>query len=409
MNAPDNILALDRRDKLSSLRSCFSLPDSKIYLDGNSLGPLPNQVPAALSNTVKNHWGLDLIESWNSHHWIDLPVKSGEKIAELIGAAEGQVVCCDSISINLYKSLGAALSLAPEGNVILSQGDNFPTDLYVAQSFAKANDYQLRLVDEAKVLSSIDESVSIVLLTEVNFRTGARHNINDITRLAHENGALVIWDLAHSAGAVPLRLDEWAVDFAVGCGYKFLNGGPGAPAFIYAAKRHQDHLSQPLAGWMGHHSPFSFDPSFKCSKGPKQFLSGTPNILSMLALDTALDLFYNIDMESVFTKSVSLSRLFIDLFDHYPSLQVFDLVSPRDAKLRGSQIALSHPDAYPISQALIDKDVIVDFREPNILRFGITPLYTRYQDIWQAVHILNKLIESRTHQQAKYQVRKTVT
>ena len=248
-----------------------------------------------------------------------------------------------------------------------------------------------------------------MLLTEVNFRSGERHNIKELTHLAHRKGVIVIWDLAHSAGAVPLSLDKWGVDFAVGCGYKFLNGGPGAPAFVYAASKHHAALAQPLQGWMGHTSPFSFNSDFIPAKGLKQFLTGTPNVISMIALNAALDVFEDLDMESVFQKSRSLSTLFVEQMEQYPALEELTLISPKDSMSRGSQLALSHKDAFAISQAMIDKEVIVDFRDPNILRFGITPLFTSHSEIWQAVHTLNDIVERRLYENQAYQTRHTVT
>ena len=398
MSIPKSILKMDEDDALAHKRDEFSLPENTIYMDGNSLGPLPLSAQQRVADVVSQQWGRDLISSWNKHQWIDLPYSIGDTIGALIGAAKGQVVCCDSTSVNLFKLLASALSLRPERSVILSQQDNFPTDLYMAEGLAELlGEQRCRLlqVDATELQQNLDESVAVLLLTHVNFRSGDMHDMQQLTKLAHEHGALVLWDLAHSAGAMPLQLDEIGVDFAVGCGYKYLNGSPGAPAFLYVASRHLDTVTQPLAGWMGHRSPFEFNNQYQAKKGVGQYLCGTPNILSMVALDAALEVFSGVDMQLLRDKSIALSELFRQQVSGSPALAELQLVSPTDATLRGSQLAFSHPHAYAVCQALIEHGVIVDFRAPDIIRFGFTPLYLRFADVWQAVETLMSIAPRR--------------
>jgi len=397
----EEIQTLDAEDPLRAKRAEFCLPANTIYLDGNSLGPLPIKAKERISTVIDEQWGKDLIQSWNKNHWIDLPIITGDKIAPLIGAATGQVICCDSISINLFKLLASALTLNRERKVILSPADNFPTDLYMVQGLAKlvGNDRcHLKSAAPHQLLDMLDETVA-----------GERYDIEKITQLAHTKGVLVIWDLAHSAGAFPLELDNHKVDFAVGCGYKYLNGGPGAPAFLYVAERHHSRIHQPLSGWMGHKSPFGFNPEYAAAPGIRKFLSGTPNILSLTALDAALDVFDGVDMRQVEAKSHALSSLFLELISQSKYLTPLECISPATCEARGSQLAFSHEDAYAISQALIDRQVVVDFRAPNIIRFGFTPLYLRYEDIWSAVNIFEKIIRQKLYQEPQYQIRNKVT
>lgn len=403
---------LDHNDPLAKKRDEFLLPKDTIYLDGNSLGPLPITAKTRVEDVVSQQWGNDLIASWNTNSWIDLPTIVGNKIAALIGAAQGQVISCDSISINLFKLLAAALDLQSMRNVVLSQTDNFPTDLYAAQGLSKLlgeKKCQLKLVDTDSIIESLDESIAVLLLTHVNFRNGEKHDMALITKLAQDQGILVIWDLAHSAGAMPLQLDAVNVDFAVGCGYKYFNGGPGAPAFVYVADRHQSKVKQPLAGWMGDRTPFQFNPQYQPAPGINKFLSGTPNIISMAALDAALDVFSDVDLEVLWQKSIKLSELFRRTINKHSHLDELLLISPNDPNQRGSQLAYSHPDAFAISQALIDHKVIVDFRAPNILRFGFTPLYTRFIDVSHAAQILEEIFSKELYQQEQYRAKQKVT
>ncbi|MFB1037062.1 MAG: kynureninase, partial [Sinobacterium sp.] len=391
----DEIITLDRADPLAKKRLEFELPANTIYLDGNSLGALPKSVKSRVAEVVSQQWGNDLIKSWNSHNWIDLPIKVGEKIAPLIGAAQGQVICCDSISVNLFKLLCSALKLNSERSVVLSTKDNFPTDLYMVQGLSDLlgpDLCQLQMVEEQNIQQHLTESVAVLLLTQVNFRTGRVLDMAKLTQLAHDKGILVIWDLAHSAGALPVELDECEVDFAVGCGYKYLNGGPGSPAFLYVAKRHQQRVKQPLSGWMGHAKPFAFDAKYHPSLNINQFQCGTPSVISMSALDAALDVWQDVDMLQIRHKSEALAAVFIKLVNMNKCLHELILCSPDMAQKRGSQLAFSHHAAFSICQALIEKGVIADFRAPNILRCGFTPLYTSVEDVWKAVTTLVNIV-----------------
>ncbi len=406
------IKELDRADALKDLRELFLLPEGIVYLDGNSLGPLPKAAKDRVATVVADQWGNHLVNSWNTHHWIDLPVTVGEKIAPLIGAEKGQVIACDSTSVNLFKVLASALSLNSDRRIILSQRDNFPTDLYMAQGISEllgSERCTLKSVEENQLLDCLDESIAVLMLTHVNFRTGRIHDMRRITQYAHDNGVLVVWDLAHSVGALELEVDSCKVDFAVGCGYKYLNGGPGAPAFIYAARKHQDSMTQPLTGWMGHKAPFEFEHDYHSGDAMQAFLTGTPTILSMAALDAALDVFSGLSMSMLREKSIGLSELFMRCVDDAPELEGLTLCSPREAADRGSQLAYSHPSAFAISQALIDHKIIVDYRAPNIIRFGFTPLYQSYQDIWNAAHRLIDIVHNRRYLDTKYGHRSKVT
>lgn len=380
---------LDRDDPLAAYRKLFALPDGIIYLDGNSLGALPKSVAPRMAAVVAEEWGRDLITSWNVHDWIDLPRRVGNKIAPLIGAEPGTVVAADSTSINIFKLLSVALQHRPERRVILTEPGNFPTDVYVADGLAALTGHELLSGD----LTQIGHEVAVVLVTEVNYRTGARHDMGELTRRAHEAGALIVWDLCHSAGAVPVDLTAAQADFAVGCGYKFLNGGPGAPAFAYVAPQHLQGLRQPLQGWLGHAAPFEFAPEYRPATGIDALRVGTPPILSMSALDTALDVFAGVDMAVVKRKSDGLFDLFVsEIETRAPELEI---LTPRNAGRRGSQISLRHPEAYAVVQALIGRGVVGDFRQPDIIRLGLTPLYLRYQDAHRAAEILGDIIATR--------------
>ena len=380
---------LDRDDPLAAYRKLFALPDGIIYLDGNSLGALPKSVAPRMAAVVAEEWGRDLITSWNVHDWIDLPLRVGNKIAPLIGAEPGTVVAADSTSINIFKLLSVALQQRPERRVILTEAGNFPTDAYVADGLAALTGHELLSGD----LTQIGQEVAVVLVTEVNYRTGARHDMGELTRRAHDAGALIVWDLCHSAGALPVDLTAAQADFAVGCGYKFLNGGPGAPAFAYVAPQHLHGLRQPLQGWLGHAAPFEFAPEYRPATGIDALRVGTPPILSMSALDTALDVFAGVDMAVVKRKSDGLFDLFVsEIETRAPELEI---LTPRNAGRRGSQISLRHPEAYAVVQALIGRGVVGDFRQPDIIRLGLTPLYLRYQDVHRAAEILGDIIATR--------------
>ena len=408
----NEIIALDKADKLAHKRDEFDLPADTIYLDGNSLGALPKAVKSRVAEVVSQQWGSHLIRSWNDHQWIDLPTQVGEKIAPIIGADKGKVICCDSISVNLFKLLSSALSLNSERNVVLSTEDNFPTDLYMVQGLSELlgpDLCQLKLVSEQNIEQSLNDSVAVLLLTQVNFRTGKLLDMHKITQLAHEKGVLVIWDLAHSAGAIPVELDDCNADFAVGCGYKYLNGGPGSPAFLYVAKRHQAAVKQPLSGWMGHAKPFAFDAKYQRANNINQYLCGTPSVIAMSALDAALDVWQDVDISKIREKSIALADVFIKLVQTHSCLRDLHLCSTENSSQRGSQLAFSHTDAFAICQALIEKGVIADFRAPNILRFGFTPLYTSFEDIYQAVTILAEVVKTQLYTQPRFNLAGKVT
>jgi len=385
-----DVQALDRNDPLAGCRDRFSLPADVIYLDGNSLGALPRGVKARMDEVVATQWGEGLIRSWNTHDWIDLPGRVGDRVAKLVGAAPGTVTVADSTSVNLFKALTAAVQLRSDRRVILSEKGNFPTDAYIAQGLANlmGRGHELRLIEAGELAAALGPDVAVLMLTEVNYRTGARLDMAALTAAAHAAGALTVWDLCHSAGAFPVDLAGADADFAVGCGYKYLNGGPGAPAFIYAAPRHHVDLRQPLTGWLGHAAPFSFAEAYRPAEGIARMRVGTPPILSMQALDAALDAWEDVDLAAVKAKADQL----FDLFTGEVADLGLALATPVDAGRRGTQVSLRHPEAYAVMQALIGRGVIGDFREPDILRFGLTPLYLRFEDVWQAAQILREII-----------------
>jgi kynureninase len=405
------LAAMDAQDALAPLREAFALPDNVIYLDGNSLGALPRATPIRLAEAALEEWGRDLIKSWNVHGWIDLPARIGDKIARLIGAGPGEVVVADSTSVNLFKVLAAALNLNPGRRVILSERDNFPTDLYMAQGLAAllGNRHSLRLVDADEIKDAIGDDTAVVMLTHVNYRTGAMHDMAAVTKAAQAKGALMLWDLAHSAGAVPVDLNACSPDFAVGCGYKYLNGGPGAPAFVWVAKRHQEKFIQPLSGWLGHAAPFAFETGYRPAAGVARYVCGTPPVLSMVALETGVDLMLGADLAALRAKSTALTETFIALVEQECGAFRLALLSPRQADRRGSQVSLRHADGYPIMQALIARGVIGDFRAPDILRFGFAPLYVRFVDVWDAVAALKDILANSSWDRPEFRVRAAVT
>jgi kynureninase len=407
----DECRALDAGDPLAALRDQFLLPPGIIYLDGNSLGALPRATPARVAEIVAAQWGQDLIKSWNIHGWIDLPRRIGDKIAPLIGAAPGEVVVADSTSINLFKVLSAALRLNPDRRVIVTERDNFPTDLYIAQGLVKllGEDYRLRPVAGDAILGALDEDVAIVMLTQVNYRTGAMFDMAAVTAAAHEKGALCVWDLAHSAGAVPVDLNGAQADFAVGCGYKYLNGGPGAPAFVWVATRHQECSTQPLTGWLGHAEPFAFAADYRPAAGIARFQCGTPPVLALAALEAGVDTFASVPLATLREKSIRLTEFFIAAVEGHCAGLGLTLLSPRDPARRGSQVSFSHAQGYPIMQALIDRGIIGDFRAPDILRFGFVPLYLRYVDAWDAAQALSEILSTRAWDRPEFHRRSAVT
>lgn len=407
----DSLAAMDANDPLAPFKDKFFIPDGVLYFDGNSLGVVPKTVEGRLHQVITQEWGVGLVRSWNTAGWYEMPRRLGNKIAKLIGANEGEVVVADSTSVNLFKVLAAGVKLNPNRRVILSEPDNFPTDLYMAQGLIQllGSDHELVLKPANEIMSAIDENTALVMLTHVNYRTGAMHDMNAITAQAHAKGALVIWDLAHSAGALPVDLTGAHADFAIGCGYKYLNGGPGAPAFVYVAKRHQPNFSQPLAGWMGHNKPFAFDWKYEPAEGIGRYLAGTQPVLSMTALECGVDVMLEADMSLVRQKSLTMADVFMQLVEERCGNYGLELVTPTDGSIRGSQVSYSHPQGFPIMQALIAAGVIGDYREPNILRFGFTPLYVSYTDIWDTVTILADILKKRTWEQPAFQRRGNVT
>ena len=421
---------LDQHDPLRPLRAQFDLPPGVIYLDGNSLGVLPRATPARVAQAIHHEWGQELITSWNKAGWFTLPQRVGDKIARLIGAQPGEVVAADSTSINLYKVLSAALHIAaadaPHKKTLLSERSNFPTDLYIAEALCKERGCTLRLVEADGISAALQDDVAVLMLTHVNYRTGAMHDMAALTAQAHAHGALTVWDLAHSAGAVPLDLHAAQADFAVGCGYKYLNGGPGAPAFVWVHPRHTDRCWQPLAGWWGHEAPFAFTPDYRPASGITRYQCGTQPILSLTALDCGLDSVLAAEpmggMDTLRRKSLALTGLFIRLVRTRLHGHGFGLATPEAEALRGSQVSLTRGEgAYAIVQALIARGVVGDFRAgdpatgpertatPDILRFGFTPLYTGYADVWHAVEQLREVMESGEWRQARFAQRQAVT
>ena len=445
---------LDAGDPLRTLRDHFIIPEGVTYFDGNSLGVLPKATPARIQHVMQHEWGHDLIGSWNSAGWITLSGRIGDKIASLVGAGPGELIVGDSTSVNLYKALSAALTLvqadAPERKLIVSERSNFPTDLYIADSLARAQGLTLKLIEPGEVTSALTADVALLMLTHVNYRSGRMHDMAAVTRAAHAAGSLVVWDLAHSAGAVPVNLkgsgtaaadneagnpeaadfEGWnreAADFAVGCGYKYLNGGPGAPAFVWAHPRHtarmdREGLRQPLSGWLGHAAPFEFSPAYRPAAGIQRFVCGTPPVLSLAALECGVDAFIAAEpyggMAALRRKSLALSDLFIELVEARCAGHGLTLLTPREAMQRGSQASFAHADGYPIMQALIARGVIGDFRagdpesrtdREGILRFGFTPLYTRFVDVWHAVEQLVQVLSSGEWKQPRFNQRAAVT
>lgn len=403
--------ALDRGDPLAVKRGAFALPEGLIYLDGNSLGALPRHVGERVREVVARQWGDGLVRSWNDHGWLSLPRRVGDRIARLIGAPPGSVVAGDTISVNLFKLIGAAAKLAPTRRVILTDHGNFPSDLYVAQGFRDlvADGYVLKVVAPEEVVDAIDGSVAFTLLTEVDYRTARRHDMAAVTATAHRHGAKTIWDLAHSAGAVPVDLTAAGADFAVGCTYKYLNGGPGAPAFLYVRPDLQDVLQPVLAGWWGHADPFAFSPEYRPAAGILRTQCGTQPIISLAALDAALDVWDDVDIGAVRAKSVALCTLFVDLVARRCAGHGITVAGPREMALRGSHVALHHPQGHAVMQALVAAGVVGDFRAPDMMRFGFTPLYTRFTDVWDAVDTLATILASRAWDRPHFQARKAVT
>ena len=404
----DEATKLDAADPLASARARFVLPDGVIYLDGNSLGALPTAAAEALATTAERQWGEDLIASWNKHGWIDWPTRIAAKLAPIVGAKPSELLIADSTSVCLFKLLAAALRARPGKRTVLTQRRNFPTDLYVAQGLAEMLGLTLTAVPAEDVLAAIDGDTAVVTLTHVDYRSAAIHDMRAINDAAHAAGALTVWDLSHSAGAIELDLTGARSDLAVGCGYKYLNGGPGAPAFLYVAQALQGELRSPLQGWMGHAQPFAFDDDYRAAPGIRSFLTGTPSILALAALDAGLDTFDGIALRDLEAKSRALSQLFVDEVEARCGREV-TLASPRDPAKRASHVVFAHEQGYAVMQALIDRGVIGDFRAPDLMRFGFTPLYTRFEAVVRAAEILGDILTARAWDDPRFLERKKVT
>jgi kynureninase len=400
---------LDASDRLAHARARFVLPQGVIYLDGNSLGAAPRAAIERARRVAEEEWAQGLIRSWNEAGWYTAPARVGAKIARLIGAGPDEVVVTDSTSVDLFKLLVGALNLRPGRKIILGVSDDFPTDAYIAQGTAAFMGAQLERVSGEALLAAIDERVAVVLLTHVNYKTGFIHDMARITAAAQAKGALALWDLSHSAGAMALGLNAANADLAVGCGYKYLNGGPGAPAYAFVAERHQAAFRHPLTGWFGHAAPFAFAPDFVPADGIARLLTGTPPMLSLASLEAALDVFADLDMGAVRAKAVSLTELFIALAEARLMRHGFVLASPRVAGERGAQVSLRHPESYAVMQALIARGVIGDFRAPDVARFGLAPLYVRHIDVFDAVAAIDEVMESGAWNTAEFRTRKPVT
>ena len=408
MTSLEQVRAADAADPLRDHRARFLLPDGIVYLDGNSLGALPAATPGRQRDVVERQWGESLIRSWNDHQWIDAPQRLGAKIAALIGARPHEVIVADSVSVNLFKLIVAAAALSPERPVLLSEAGNFHTDLHIASGAAAlVPGLRLEIVERGEIEPGIGADTNLLLLTHVHYKAGFRFDIARLNARAAEAGARILWDLSHSAGAVPLDLNRDGAELAVGCGYKYLNGGPGAPAFLYVAEHLQESLVSPLRGWMGHAAPFAFTDHYQPAAGISRFLAGTPPILAMAALESGLDGFDGVDMDALWAKSIALFDLFFELVaEHCPELEC---ISPHDPDARGSHISFRHPDAFELCQALIADGVIGDFRAPDVIRFGLTPLYLGFEDIWNAVARLRDIFDTGRWRDPRFAVRGKVT
>lgn len=416
MHTRESCVAADRQDPLAPLKARFDLPPGVLYMDGNSLGVMPRAAAARAAEVITQEWGTGLIRSWNTAGWFELPSRLGDKLAGLLGAKEGELVITDTTSLNIFKALAASLRIQqkrqPKRRVILSERDNFPTDLYMIQGMIDLlqQGYEMRLIDDELPLDrALDDDVAVVLLSHVNYRSGQMHDMAAVTRQAHERGALIIWDLAHAAGAVPVDLNGADADYAVGCTYKYLNGGPGSPAFIWVAPRHIPDFWQPLSGWWGHQRPFDMTVAYEPAGGIRRYLCGTQPIVSLAMVECGLDVTREADMAEVRKKSLALADLFIALIEERCAGHPLTLVTPRDHAERGSHVSLRHPNGYEVMQALIARGLIGDYREPEVLRFGLTPLYFGYADVWDAVEILKDVLDSKAWDKPEFKQRSAVT
>jgi kynureninase len=407
----DACVARDASDPIAALRDRFVIPDGVIYLDGNSLGPLPRAAASSLGRTIEQEWGQDLIKSWNSAGWFDMPLRLGDRVGALIGAAPGQTVVCDTTSINLYKAVHAAMGLRPDRSVVIAEADSFPTDLYIIEgamaSAGRPMQRRLAGADGSSIEALLDQRVAVVVLSQVDYRTGALLDVAAITEQVHKAGALMVWDLCHSAGVMEVAFDRHAIDFAVGCTYKYLNGGPGSPAFISVAAVHQAAARHPLSGWWGHAEPFAFDRDFRPDAGIRRFLCGTPPIISLRGVDAALDALQGVEVAELREKSLALTELFMARVNAL--LPGLEIVTPRQPSLRGSQVAIAFDHGYSVVQAMIERGVIGDFRAPDIMRFGFAPLYLRFRDVWDAAEILAGCVRAEVWREPRYGQRLAVT
>lgn len=407
MNAAERARELDAADPIAPFRERFVLPDGVIYLDGNSLGALPRSTMAAMERVVREEWGRGLIRSWNTASWFEMAKRIGDKIAPMIGAGPHEVIACDSTSVNLFKLIGAALDMRPGRRVVLSEPGNFPTDLYMVAGLERQGLAERRLAPREVLAEALHDDVGLLMLTHVHYKTGAMHDMAALTEAAHEAGALVLWDLSHSTGAVPVDLTAVGADFAVGCGYKYLCGGPGAPAFAYVAERHHADLAQPLTGWFGHAAPFAFSDDYEAAPGVERLLCGTSPVLGLTALEVGVDLVAEIGIGRLHAKSRALSEFFLECLDAQ-SIEL-DLVSPGDSSARGSQLSFRHEHAYPICQALIARGVIGDFRAPDVLRFGFAPAYLSFIDMADAAYHLAEVLKRGEWRRDEFNRRAAVT
>lgn len=420
LNSREACADADASDPLASYREKFALPEGIIYLDGNSLGARPKEARDRARDVLEREWGEDLIGSWNKNHWFELPARIGDKIGQLIGGGEGSTVATDTTSVNTFKALASALRLQqqdqPERRIILSERENFPTDLYIAEGIVNFMDaavpggYELRLIDdEASLSAALTDEVAVVMLTHVNYRTGKMWDMGAITSEVHSAGALMVWDLCHSAGAVPVDLLGADADFAIGCTYKYLNGGPGAPAFVWVSPKHLDRAVQPLSGWWGHKQPFDMAVGYEPAEGIAGFLVGTQPILSLATMEVGIDIALSVDAQQLREKSLALTSLFIRLVEERLPEHPLMLITPRENERRGSHVSFRHPEGFAVMKALIANGVIGDYREPEVLRFGFTPLYIGFADVWDAVETLRKVLDEQLWDVPEFQLRGAVT
>ena len=411
MRTREECIALDAKDELATIREEFTLDEREIYLDGNSLGPVSRSVRTRVEQVIDDEWGRGLVRSWNDAGWMAAPTRLGDRLARLIGAQPGEVLVADTLTILLAKLVGAALEQRPDRHVVLTDVANFHSDIYIIEAMcARAGrPITLKTIDRNTLDDELNDEVALVELTQVDYRTGEALDMKAITTKVHAAGALMLWDFAHSTGALPLDVTDAGVDFAVGCGYKYLNGGPGAPSFVFVAERWQDALRSPLSGWMGHAAPFAFDDLYRPAPDIRAQLCGTPAMLGLVALEAGVDQFHGLDMSLVEAKGRNLAEAFIALVEARCGFAGLSLASPRASAARGSHVSFAHPMGYEIMQALIERGVIGDFRAPDILRFGFTPLYLGFSDLWDAVETLRDVLASEAHLDPRHLVRAAVT